>query len=150
MKSPIKTAKKAPRKPASSPAIGAGRPAEIVRWTVEHAATEFGLDRRTLTALLRKRELEPGDDRRYSTRAICQAVFGENPRDEKDREQATNFRIKNDELRRLRIPIADTDVVWKAIFQSVAAALKSAKGKPLTTELINSIFALFRGAKLPC
>jgi hypothetical protein len=115
-----------------------------VRWTVEHAATEFGLDRRTLAKRIREKSIEEGGDGKFSTHAICEAVFGADPRIDKDREQAKNFRLKNEELQRERIPHDVIDAVDNETFQAIAAGLKNAKGKALTPDLINELFASFR------
>lgn len=53
---------------------------------------------------------------------------------------------KDEELRKLRIPIEIPAEDLDKITQSVAAALKAAKGKVLTEELINDIFGKFREA----
>ncbi len=127
-----------------------GRPSKETRWTIEHAATEFGIDRRTLAKRLRSGSIESGKDGKYSTLDICKAVFGDDPRNEVAREQARNFRLKNDALARERIPIGDIDAVWDPVLQNTAACLKEHKGKVLTEELINEIFTRLREAKLPC
>lgn len=127
-----------------------GRPSKNLRWTTEHAATEFGLDRRTLAKRLRALSIEPGRDRKYGTLDICKAVFGDDPRNEVAREQARNFRLKNDTLAEERIPIGDIDAVWDPVLQNTAACLKEHKGAVLTEELINEIFTRLREAKLPC
>lgn len=44
---------------------------------MEHAAGEFGINPRTLTARIKQSGLVPGDDGKYSTKDISIAVFGD-------------------------------------------------------------------------
>lgn len=127
-----------------------GRESKEVRWTVEHAATEFGLDRRTLAKRIRTAGIPAWGDGKFSTQDILRALYGDDPGKEKDREQAEHFRLKNQELRHERVPVQDAEEVWDATFQAIAGTLKSHKGKLLTQEVINAIFRLIREAKLPC
>lgn len=48
-----------------------------IRWTIENAAAEFGINPRTLSARLKQSGTVPGDDERYSTKEIAAAVFGD-------------------------------------------------------------------------
>jgi hypothetical protein len=128
----------------------AGRPSKSIRWTIEHAATEFGPDRRTLAKRLADESIEPGADGRYSTRDICTAIFTSNsPRDAKDRQHAELLKVQTENARRERIPIVLALAVWDSVLQSAAATLKAAKGKLLTAEKINEIMIPMRSAELP-
>ncbi len=124
-----------------------GRPATAIRWTIDHASNEFGPDRRTLTKRLLAASIAAGPDGRYSTRDLIQALYEfDNPRDEKDREQAANFRLKNEELRRQRIPIDIVNALWDSALQSFGAHLKAAK---LPKAKTNELLAKLRAAQLP-
>lgn len=126
---------------------GPGRPSKAIRWTVDHAATEFGRDRKTIARKLREASIPEGQDGKFSTLDLCQALFeSANARDEKDTQQAENFRLKNEELRRQRIPKEDVLALWDGYLQSLAVQIKSAKGQTLTEELINALFAEIRKA----
>lgn len=46
-----------------------------IRWTIEHAAVEFVIDRKTLSGRIKNRSILPGEDGKFSTRDICIAVF---------------------------------------------------------------------------
>ena len=46
-----------------------------IRWTIDKAASEFGIDRKTLANRIRAGGISPGDDARFSTKDICRAVF---------------------------------------------------------------------------
>lgn len=48
-----------------------------LRWAINKAASEFGIDRRTLERRLAEASVSPGRDRKYSTGQICAAVFGD-------------------------------------------------------------------------
>lgn len=48
-----------------------------IRWTIENAAAEFGINPRTLSARLKQAGTVPGEDGRYSTKEIASAVFGD-------------------------------------------------------------------------
>jgi hypothetical protein len=58
--------------------------------------------------------------------------------------QARLNQVREEELRRQRIPLQIVADTMDEIFQSIAATLKAAKGKTLTIELINDIFDKFR------
>ena len=50
---------------------------ESIRWTLEKAATEFGLDRTTLSKRITSSGITAGDDGKFGTLQICSAVFGD-------------------------------------------------------------------------
>ena len=54
-----------------------GRPAKVVRWSVDLAAKEFGSDRRTISKALGNAGIPPGEDGKWSTRDIVSAIFGD-------------------------------------------------------------------------
>jgi hypothetical protein len=58
--------------------------------------------------------------------------------------QASLNKIKEENLRKERIPIQIVLDEMDAVFQAMGATLKAAKGKTLTSELINDLFAKFR------
>jgi len=60
--------------------------------------------------------------------------------------QASLNAVREESLRKQRIPIETVEEVWDQTFQSVAATIKAAKGKKLSTELINELFDKFRAA----
>lgn len=134
--------------PCTSPAEPdpRGRPSKALRWTVEHAATEFGLDRRTLAKRLRENSVPAGADGRFGTMEICRAVFGDDPGREKDREQARHFRLRNEELERKRVPIEDVEALWEAALSSFSAQLKAFKG--LSREKTNELLRILRAVKI--
>jgi hypothetical protein len=60
--------------------------------------------------------------------------------------QASLNAVREEDLRKQRIPILVVTDVIDDIFQYTAATLKAAKGKVLTLKLINEIFEKFRNA----
>lgn len=47
-----------------------------VRWSLTQAADEFGIDRGGLKRRLVQSNIEPGQDDKFSTFQVCQAIFG--------------------------------------------------------------------------
>jgi hypothetical protein len=66
------------------------------------------------------------------------------PRAEQARSQAALNKVREEELRKVRIPIDLVMSILDQTLQAMAATLKAAKGKVLTVELINNIFEDFR------
>ena len=58
--------------------------------------------------------------------------------------QASLNAVREECLRKERIPIQIVLDEMDAVFQAIGATLKNAKGKTLTHELINDLFAKFR------
>jgi hypothetical protein len=69
-------------------------------------------------------------------------------RAEQARSQAALNRVREESLRKERIPIGDVEVVMDDTFQSIAATLKAeaSKHRPLTREIVNDLFEKFRAA----
>jgi hypothetical protein len=58
--------------------------------------------------------------------------------------QAALNAVREEELRKERIPREEVLDVFDRVFQSIAAALKAAKGKRITPGLVNELFDKFR------
>jgi hypothetical protein len=78
--------------------------------------------------------------------AIYKTDSLEAARAEQARTAAQLNAIRAEDLRKTRIPIAIVLQVHDEILQAIAATLKAAKGKTLTSELINELFDKFRSA----
>ena len=87
-----------------------------IRWTIEHAASEFGINPRTLSGGLRRASLEPGEDSRFSTAQICSAIFGDKEAEEilKIREEREILQIKKGKLLNELLPAEAVERVWAA------------------------------------
>lgn len=48
-----------------------------IRWTIEQASNEFGLDRQTLAKRITSAGILAGADKRFTTSDICSAVYGD-------------------------------------------------------------------------
>jgi len=76
---------------------------ESIRWTLEKAATEFGLDRTTLSKRITTAGILAGADKMFSTADICAAVFGdiEGEKLREKRHQANLLEMEEEERRGL-------------------------------------------------
>jgi len=72
----------------------AGKP-QPYRWTIEKAASEFGVDRKTMTKKLRAQDTAPAEDGRYSTLQIYLALSGD--------VEAERIRLLQEQSRRLKL-----------------------------------------------
>jgi hypothetical protein len=84
----------------------------------------------------------------YESREALPLIYAvdnlEAARAEQVRSQAALNKVREENLRKQRIPIEIVTETLDQTLQAMAATLKAAKGKVLTVELINSIFADFR------
>ena len=62
------------------------------------------------------------------------------------RSQASLNAVREEDLRKQRIPLQLALDTMDEVFQSIAATIKASKGKTLTIELINELFDKFRSA----
>lgn len=126
----------------------AGRPSTLMRWTIEMAAREFGVDRKTMTKRLASASMESGADGRFSTVQVAKALFGgtlDEARKEQALEQAALTRVKREIEERKRPPLDVVLLLLDEVAQSTAATLKAKRGKaPLTQATINEIFEQLR------
>src|SRR5438477_9794256 len=92
-----------------------------VRWSVERAASEFQLDRKTLTKRIRSGDIRPGTDGKFSTEQICSAVFGDYRREQlrEMRGRADKLEIETQTMRKERIPIDDVTAVNDEVDQAI-------------------------------
>jgi phage terminase Nu1 subunit (DNA packaging protein) len=117
-----------------------------LRWTIERAASEFQVDRKTITKRIRGGDILAGPDGKFSTEQICAAVFGDYRREQlrELREKADKLTLENEVTRKERIPIEDCSDIYQKVFQFVAGTLKANRDKVLTEPLINEMFADIR------
>jgi hypothetical protein len=122
--------------------------------SVNELSNLTGKDRRTITTRLSGvlHEDGPKGAHLYDSAIALALLYGadsdgkslEQARKELALEQAALTRTRNESERKERIPHAVIDQVDNETFQAISASLKNAKGKVLTQELINTIFAGFR------
>lgn len=114
-----------------------------LRWTIERAASEFQIDRKTLTKRIRAGDIEPGEDGKFSTEQICAAVFGDY-RSEQLRElrgRADKVELENECTRKERIPMDIVRDVNDSVEQEIAAIIKTSG---LSTADCNRIYEQLR------
>lgn len=101
-----------------------GRPPdEPIRWTMERAAKEFGRDRKTLSKYLTERGERAGDDGRFSTKQIADALYiGVDLEKEQARLTARNADIAEVRLARARNEVIDTETVFR-IWENIRVAI---------------------------
>jgi hypothetical protein len=114
-----------------------------IRWTVEKAASEFQIDRKTLSKRIRGGDIRPGTDGRFSTEQICAAVFGDYRREQlrEMRERADKLTLENQLTRKERIPLDVVMAVNTEVEQAIAGIIKASK---LPVAAVNEIFEQLR------
>ena len=123
------------------------KPFPPVRWTINHAAAEFGIDRATLSNRLRAAGIAAGTDGRFSSKQIAAAVLGDRGAEltAKTRAERENWELRNEEIRRTRIPIDMVESFTKRLCDNIAGILKSRRDKFLDEETMSDLFAELRG-----
>jgi hypothetical protein len=117
-----------------------------IRWNIEVAAREFGINPRTLSANLVKADQQPGEDGMFSTPQVCSAVFS-------DYEQEnTRLRKAQADQAELDLSVARKEVVPVEIaFQTVSNMLFSVRRvietSDLPTENKDEIYEQLQGLK---
>jgi hypothetical protein len=117
----------------------------VIRWSVELAASEFQIDRKTLSKRIRAGDIRPGADGKFSTEQICAAVFGDYRREQlrELRQRADKLELENQVTRKERIPIEDVLTVHDECDRAIAGIIK-ASGLPIAA--VNEIFHQLRAA----
>jgi hypothetical protein len=109
-----------------------------------------GRDRRTLTKKLEPLPMTEGEKggHLYESVEALARIYGsdslEAARAEQARSQAALNKVREEDLRKQRIPIELVLSIHDQTLQAMAATLKALNGKVLTAEIINNIFQDFR------
>jgi len=93
------------------------------RWTIEAAAGDFGIDRKTLKNRIRELGLGPGTDNKFSTQDICKAVFGDYS-GERLRKLKAERELLEIELGKQRRELIPVDEVYK-LLENIFLAIRS-------------------------
>src|SRR6185369_3485780 len=103
-----------------------------IRWTLELAASEFPINRTTLGKRLKQANIKPDKDQRFSTKSICDAVFGNlaGERLRLVREQADRVALENAKERRELISVREIAPI-KAEIDSISYIERDDKDKIL-------------------
>lgn len=96
-----------------------------LRWTLEKAATEFGIHRSTLTKNLRSGDTEPGTDGRYSTQQIASAIYNDSDseRTRLYREQADKLALANAKTRSEHVDVETVFKAYEGVFISIRGTI---------------------------
>lgn len=116
-----------------------------IRWTAEKAASEFGINPRTLTKNLRQASIEVGEDGKFSTAQICAAVFGDRESEElrKVREEADKVALHNAKERGALVEVEAVFRTFQGVFISMRQTiLGSELSDREKDELLNNLRAL--------
>jgi len=119
---------------------GSNRPRGGIRWTLNHAAAEFGLDHSTLAKRLLAASIRASDDGCYSTAQILEAAVGDYQR-ERTRQvsaAADMQELQRDALRGSLVPIT----VMRGILYEIGIALKQIVDSCTMTQLEKENFCL--------
>ena len=109
-------------------------------------------ERRTITKLLKDQDVVNGErgallyDLATALPVLYKADNLEAARAKQALSQASLNAVREEDLRKQRIPILVVTDVMDECFQYISATLKAAKGKVLTVDLINELFEKFRAA----
>tara|TARA_R110000868_G_C10862841_1_gene761634 strand:+ start:1065 stop:1508 length:444 start_codon:yes stop_codon:yes gene_type:complete len=98
---------------------------KAIRWSKWRAAQEFGIDQKTLTGRLTRYGIEEGDDKCFSTKQICDAIYGDIDGEKLrlTKEQADEKALSNAERRRELIPSDEFVSVAERGLQSMVATV---------------------------
>jgi hypothetical protein len=118
--------------------------------SISQLAELTGRDRRTLAKKLEPLPMTEGEKggHTYESADALARIYGsdslEAARAEQARSQAALNKVREEVLRKQRIPIELVLSIHDQTLQAMASTLKAAKGKVLTVELINQTFSDFR------
>ncbi len=120
--------------------------------SISQLAELTAYDRRTIAKSLK--DLRSIDGERgallYESTEALPALFKvdslEAARAKQANSQASLNAVREQDLRRQRIPLQVVADTMDEVFQALGSTLKAAKGKTLTTEMINELFDKFRAA----
>ena len=115
-----------------------------VFWTIERAAAEFGIDRRTLSnRLIGEQPIGEG----YSTAQICAAIYGDMER-AKIRKAEADAALAEIELQKQRgelVGMAEVQTAWRKICELIRLRISESS---LSTEEQTSVLAELRELRL--
>lgn len=102
---------------------------EPIRWTLEQAGSEFGRDARALAKRIKRGSILPGEDGRFSTLQICQAVFGDRDAEElrKTSAEADLAELKAKERQRLLLKADDVYRFFEGYFIVIRQRILASK-----------------------
>jgi len=105
-----------------------GVKSDRIYWSVNQAALEFGIDRRTLTKRLGVVGVKSDESGTYTTAQICAAVFGDSESEKlrKLKAEADLAEMERDERARMLLPSEIVEIVWEGALEGMKAVVSSA------------------------
>ncbi len=99
-----------------------------IRWTIERAASEFGIDRKTLAGRIKTGSIVLGEDGKLSTRQITQAIFtdGEAARASLAISQKENFNLRNKKLADKLVDPTQCQQLWDSAMIALRTKISDA------------------------
>jgi hypothetical protein len=93
-----------------------GRSLNQIRWTIDVAAGEFGINRATLAKRIRESGMLPGKDQKFSTKEIFKAISGdlEAARIRQANEDADLKKVRKLQIARKLCAVETVEHVWTA------------------------------------
>jgi hypothetical protein len=88
--------------------------AKTVRWTIHMGGAEFAIDEKTLAARLRRANVLPGEDGKYSTAQIAGAVYGDHKLELIRGAQQEND-MREVELARMRREVVPVEAAFQTV-----------------------------------
>jgi hypothetical protein len=114
-----------------------------VRWTVNLAASEFGLDRRTVATRLKAAATVPASDGTFSTGQVAAAIYGDLAGEKlrKLRAEANIAVMKDLQLRGSLVPADMAESLWADAIVQVRVSVEQADYIPADsrTRLLKSL-----------
>jgi phage terminase Nu1 subunit (DNA packaging protein) len=100
-----------------------------IRWTLEKAAVEFGIDRKTLAKKITTKGVMAGEDGKFSTREISTAIFsdGEAARASLAISQRENFDLRNKKLAGELVDAKQCQLLWDSVIIALRQKIADAQ-----------------------
>lgn len=119
---------------------------DALRWTVDKASIEFGLDTKTLVSRLSRTGTIPGADKKYSTAQICAAVFGDQKLEYIRGLQSDNA-LKDIELAKARGEVVPVQAAFLVVSNMLFAVRRVIEMSALDAKTKDGIYAELQGLK---
>lgn len=114
-----------------------------IRWTVTHAAMEFGVHPQTLTSYLAKTNQEAGKDRKYSTHQVHAAIAGD-LNSEKIGETRAKRQLLELEYEQKMGRLLDAEILFKAIADWASVIVQAVRESPMPEQNKEELLAHIR------
>ena len=105
----------------------------LIRWKLNSASREFGIDAKTLAGRIRRQGIPAGKDQCWSTKEIVAAIYGdlEFERIRKTREEADQIAMENEESRGRLVDLEKFYVELAPVIEEVKRLVRSSNLSPV-------------------